>query len=253
MSFGKFCTRILVPLCLPYSLFIGCSVIGLIAGSATSPSHPGRYTVRGGLDSLAPGTDVNIVLYDRTSYQGKFAEVARIPPRLYRRIYDTVTARSSLARLIPRLGQTVTVYSTGGKDSGSFAGVSLGQVLVRTMDGLDTVGVPLDDVAWILISDSLRLEGHLFLKHVHAGTIPGMYVVRLNPDQNVITVGYETVDIVEILPQSSGALTGFLIGAAVDVTVIILAVAAENKAESDCNSQATACNKNSSDCGSSRR
>jgi len=252
MSFGKFCTRILVPLCLPYSLFIGCSVVGLIVGSASSPSRPGRYTVRAGLDSLAPGTDVNIVLYNKTSYQGKFAELARIPPKLYRRIYDTVTAKSSLAPLIPRLGQTVTVYSTGGKDSGSFAGVSLGQVLLRTMDGLDTVGVLLDDVAWIQVSDSLRLEGPRFVKHVHAGTIPGMYVVRLGKDQDMITVGYETVDLVEILPRSSGALTGFLVGAAIDATVLIIACENAERSRSDCGSGSPTYN-NSADCGSSRR
>jgi len=249
MSPGTACKRVLLPLFLPYSLFIGCSVVGLVAGSMTSPSRPGHTTVRAGLDSLRPGTDVNLVLYNRQSFRGDFERLVIIPPKVYGRIYDTVTAKTNYARVIPVRGHAVTVVSATGVDSGAFAGVALGELMIRPANRPDTVGVPLEDVRWIQSGDSTRMEGSLFLRLVRNGTIPGQYLVVLTADHVVVDVGYETVDFVEVMPQSSGAMTGFLVGAAIDLTVVILAVASADRAESDCNSQATACNSNGASCG----
>ncbi|HUI11254.1 MAG TPA: hypothetical protein VL221_13070 [Bacteroidota bacterium] len=194
--------------------------------------------VRAGLDSLSRGTGVNLVLYDRRSFRGDFVQLAPIPNRIYQKTYDTVIAKARYSRLIPRLGQHVVIFSQTGADSGEFAGISLSEALVQPANRPDTVGVPLDEIRWIQSADSNRLDGNVLLKLVHAGSIPGRYDVQLEVDHGIVDVEYERVDLVEVMPTSSGALAGFLVGAAVDLTAAILIMSAERDAESDCGSSA---------------
>jgi len=254
MSPADACKRILLPLFLPYTLFIGCSAVGMLAGSIGSPARDGRVTARSGLDSIPLGTEVNIVRFDRKSFHGEFAGLHPLPPRMYSRAYDTLAAQSAYARMIPKLGQQVTIVTIDGADSGSFRGVMMGEVTYQPPAGLDTVGVPLEEIRWIQAGDSLRLEGSVLRKLVRAGTIPGRTIALMNIDNAQVFIGYETVDIVETMPKSSGALTGFLIGAAVDLTVAILIVSSMNSAESDCKSSQSSCNNsNNANCGSKTR
>ena len=44
MKFITLCKRILIPLFLPYSLFIGCSVVGAVVGGASRPALEGHVT-----------------------------------------------------------------------------------------------------------------------------------------------------------------------------------------------------------------
>jgi hypothetical protein len=71
--------------------------------------------------------------------------------------------------------------------------------------------------------------------------MPGRRVIQLEAGGAMENVPYESIEIVQLRREGSGALAGFLIGAAVDLTVVILLVDAEQKSESDCNNSATSC------------
>jgi len=49
MKFRSVCKSILIPLLLPYSLFLGCSAIGAAVGGAVHPAREGRITSTLGL------------------------------------------------------------------------------------------------------------------------------------------------------------------------------------------------------------
>jgi hypothetical protein len=79
------------------------------------------------------------------------------------------------------------------------------------------------------------------MKLVRAGNMPGRHVILLGSDNEELRVPYESIEIVDVGPSKSGAFTGFLIGAAVDITALILLVSAERSTEADCNRSASGC------------
>jgi hypothetical protein len=246
MRFRSVCSRIIIPLFLPYSLFIGCSVIGTIAGGASQPAREGRVTSTPGLDSIALETDVQLVRYDRSVLEGTFKGIALYPGKMYARIYDTAVSRSAYRGFIPKLNQEIMLRAGGTSDAGFFKGIDRGEILYQPSSGSDTVGVPLDDLEWLQSSDSLRLDGRTARKLVRDGSLPGRRVILLEIGREVRNVPYESVEIVQVKARGSGALTGFLIGAAVDLTVVALLVVSANQAESDCNRSASGCDNNQS-------
>jgi hypothetical protein len=246
MKFRSVSSRFILPLFLPYSLFIGCSVIGTIAGGASQPAREGKVTSTLGLDSIAVETDVQLVRYDRNVLEGTFKGLALYPGKMYARIYDTAVARSAYRGFIPKLNQEIMLRAGGTSDAGYFKGIDRGELLYQPSSGADTVGVPLDELDWLQASDSLRLEGRTARKLVRDGSLPGRRVIQLEISRETRNVPYESIEIVQVKARGSGAMTGFLVGAAVDLTVVALLVISANQAESDCNRTASGCGSNQS-------
>ena len=241
MKFSSLCKNILIPLCLPYSCFIGCSVIGAIAGGAGSPAQEGKITSTLGLDSINTGTKVQLLRYDRVSVEGIYRGLVLYSDRLYARTYEARVSRSAYPGYIPELNQKILLRSSGIEEQGFFKGIDRGNLLFQPDPGEDTVEVSADDVEWLRASDSLRMQGGILRRLVRDGSMPGRRVIQLEEGGGIQNVPYESLEIVRIQGKGSGALTGFLIGAAIDLTVIILFVDAERQSESDCNNTASSC------------
>lgn len=235
----------LIPLFLPYSLFIGCSVVGAVIGGVSSPSRPGRVTSSLGLDSIIEGTEIQLVRFDRSTLDGSFKGLFLYPGKLYARTYDTLVGQSAYRGFIPELNQRITLTSAAGSYEGFFKGIDRGELLFLPVAETDTVSISLEDIDVIQASDSLRLEGKTARKLVRDGTMPGRRIILLEVGRQVVNVPFESVELVQLKGSSSGALTGFLAGAAVDVTVILLVAAAQNQAESDMNRAASGCGNQS--------
>lgn len=241
MKFSSLCKNVLVPLCLPYSCFIGCSVIGAIAGGASSPAQEGRITSTLGLDSINTGTEVQLLRYDRGSVEGIYRGLALYSGRTYAHDYEARVSRSAYMGYVPELNQKILLRSSGIEEQGFFKGIDRGNLLFQPDPGEDTVEVSADDVEWLQASDSLRMPGKILRRLVRDGSMPGRRVIQLEAGGGISNIPYESIEIVQMKGKGSGALTGFLIGAAVDLTVIILFVDAERQSESDCNSTASSC------------
>ena len=244
MKFTSLCKSILIPLFLPYSLFIGCSVVGAVVGGAVHPAREGRITSTLGLDSIEVGTAIRLVRFDRSALEGSFQGLVMYPGKLYARRYDTLVARSAYRGFVPGLNQKITLHSAGMSEEGSFKGIDRGELLFQPASEPDTVSVSLDDVDWLIASDSSRLEGTTIRKLVRDGTMPGREIILLESDNLEQKVPYESIDMVEVVRTRSGALPGFLAGAAVDIVVAVLVFSAEHEAESDCNRSTSGCNGN---------
>ncbi len=245
MKLSSLCKNILIPLCLPYSCFIGCSVIGAIAGGASSPAREGKITSTLGLDSISTGTEVQLLRYDRGTVEGKYRGLALYPGRLYAHDYESRVARSGYMGFVPGLNQKILLRSSGISEQGFFKGIDRGNLLFQPDPGEDTVEVAVEDVEWLQASDSLHMQGRILRKLVRDGSMPGRRVIQLESEGGIQNVPYESIKIVQVKGTGSGALTGFLIGAAVDLTVVILLVDAERQSESDCNNSATSCSNSS--------
>jgi hypothetical protein len=222
MNFSTLCKRILIPLFLPYSLFIGCSVVGAVVGGATRPSLEGRVTSSLGLDSIALGTGVQLVRYDRVTLDGEYSGLVLYPGKLYADRYASLTSHAASGGFIPGLNQRITLQETGGAYEGYFRGIDRGGVLFQPVAGSDTVLIPSEDVVGIQASDSLRMDGKSVRALIRDGTMPGRRMISIRVNDAEQMVAYESVEVVIVKGHSSGALTGFLIGAVVDVTAIVL-------------------------------
>ncbi len=253
MNSSAFCKRILLPLFLPYSLFIGCSAVGAIIGGASRPARDDRVTTRLGLDSISLGTEIQLVRFDKNTLEGEYKGLALYRPRLYATTYDTAVARSSYRGFIPGLDQRITLRAAGKVDEVYFKGIDRGEVLFQPVSGRDTLAVAAEVVESLEASDSLPMQGWALRNLIRDGTMPGRRVILLGGNLGDQTVPYESIEIVLLKGNSSGAMTGFLIGAAVDVTVLIIAAITVNQAESDCNNTATGCMSSSQNCSGSRR
>jgi hypothetical protein len=244
MKFRSVCKSILIPLLLPYSLFLGCSAIGAAVGGAVHPAREGRITSTLGLDSIAVGTAIRLVRFDHISLEGTYGGLAMYPGRLYALRYDTLVARSAYRGFVPKLNQKIALRSAGISEDGFFKGIERGALLFQPASEPDTVSVSLEDVDWLMASDSSRLEGKTIRKLVRQGSIPGREIILLQTDNRGEHVPYESIEMVEVVRTGSGALTGFLVGAALDVVAAIIVIGAEQQSESDCNRSTSGCNGN---------
>jgi hypothetical protein len=251
MKITTLCKRILIPLFLPYTLFIGCSVVGAIAGGASHPAREGKITSTLGLDSIDRGTDIRLVRFDRTVLEGTFNGLEVYPGKMYARTYDTLVARCSYKGFIPGLNQRITLKSLERLEEGYFKGIDRGQVLFQPESDSDTLAVSLDEIEWLQASDSSRLNVRMAKKLVREGSMPGREIILLEVNREERHVPYESIEMVEVRGTGSGALTGFLIGAAVDITAVILIVSAERESEAECNR--TASGSGNQSCTSSHR
>lgn len=244
MKATSLCNRILIPLLLPYSLFIGCSVVGAVVGGAVHPAREGRITSTLGLDSIGIGTPVRLVRFDHSSLEGEYRGLATYPGKMYARRYDTMVARSAYRGFVPELNQKITLRADGISEEDFFKGIDRGEVLFQPASGPDTISVPLDELDWLMASDSSRLGGKTLRKLIRDESMPGRELIELESDNRGENVPYESIDMVEVVGTRSGALSGFLVGAAVDIVAAILVISAEQQAESDCNRSTSGCGGN---------
>jgi hypothetical protein len=251
MKFTSLCKTILIPLCLPYSLFIGCSVVGAVVGGAVHPAREGRITSTLGLDSIEIGTQISLVRFDRSTLEGSYKGLAVYPGKLYLRTYDTAVARSRYRGFVPKMNQKITLWSASRSEEGFFKGIDRGELLFQPALESDTEAVSLDEIDYLQASDSARLAGKTARKLVRDGTMPGREVIMLESNNLEERVPYESIEMVEVVRSGSGALAGFLAGAAVDLIAAVLVISAENQAEADCNRTAAGCGSQS--CTTSHR
>jgi hypothetical protein len=173
--------------------------------------------------------------------EGTYRGLALYPGKQYVRLYESHVARSAYRGYVPELNQRILLRSSGMSEQGFFEGIDRGNLLFQPDPGSDTVEVSVEDVEWLQASDSLHLQGKILRKLVRDGSMPGRRVIQIEAGGEMMNVPYESIEIVQLRGEGSGALAGFLIGAAVDLTAVILIVDAEQKSESDCNNSVTSC------------
>ncbi|HTY57764.1 MAG TPA: hypothetical protein VMF59_03065 [Bacteroidota bacterium] len=245
MKLSALCNRILIPLFLPYALFIGCSVVGAVVGGASRPALEGHVTSTLGLDSIVLGTEVQLVMYDRVTIEGEYGGLVVYPGKLYADRYASTVSHAAYRGFIPGLEQRVTLRETGGSFEGYFKGVDRGAILFQPDAGSDTVIVSPEDVVGFRASDSLSVDGKSVRRLIRDGTMIGRRVITLHVGNADQMFPYESVEVVLVKGHASGMLTGFLIGAVVDVTALILAASAE----SDCQHGTSDAVNRSQSCG----
>ena len=213
----------------------GCSLVGLGIGAAIDSGNPDYVFVTSwGIDTLKVGEEVTFSLKDGSRLAGEFGGVEPGALDPYRARYAEYLAAEGALSPLPRVGDSVLAAFFGGEpirpqvvaygyNTMYFVLPSKSRPSPVRYSHIDTLFY--NGKAW---------SGYSLRNEVHGGRVPLLDVATLlgdHPDSARRFVPLSDISLISVEKSKSGALTGLLIGLAVDVTIIV--VAAVNAADKE--------------------
>ena len=204
-----------------------CSLIGLGIGAISDASKPDQATIQNHqLVAIKPGTICYITLRNEERLIGKFIGIDRVPEDEYAENYAKSRKQNRDVVFLPALGDSIILKLTPEKQlKGNLLGFDFNYVAVQLNGGTEPGLVDLRSITTIMDSDGNLIEGKTIRNLISEGRIPLMSAIviqNLFQNENDSTrVTMDEVSQIELQVKKSGKLTGFLVGAAVDVAVVI--------------------------------
>ncbi len=223
--YQRFLLQCAVAFVAPPLLFHGCSLIGFGIGAISDANRKGGESVAGlaELRTLAPGTGIAMFTHSGSKVEGDFLGMEELNRRDYDRVYLAAIETLGVGGNLPRPGDTIFFNhydSPGGRVRGLFRGVDPGTVVLwRATSRYSFAGMR------NLEGDSARqLDLSALRAFTDEGRLPYITTgVRIQRGNDTVTVPVDDIVWIERSSGGSGKLTGFMVGAAVDVTVLIIA------------------------------
>ncbi len=223
--YQRFLVQCAVSFLVPPLLFNGCSLIGFGIGAISDSNRKGGEAVSGlaELRGLEGGTGIVLITHSGTRIEGDFLGLDELNRRDYDRLYLVQTETLENWNRLPHPGDTISFNhyeAPGRKIRGLFRGLNPGSVVLwqnkgqysfagmRNFEG-DSAR-PIDLVALRTLEEEGRLP------YVTSG-------VTVRRSDDTLTVPVEDIARIERESGGSGKLTGFAIGAGVDVLILIIA------------------------------
>ncbi len=214
----------------------GCTLVGFGIGSAADSGLPDRTNVESWrLDEVKTGTDVSIVLRDGSIYNGEFKGVVRDSLSDYQARYGEYLAGRTRFSRLPRVGDSVWVVLTTRERrrvevvaydyNGIYFSMRQGyQFLVRYTQ-IDTLNS--GDTVW---------SGYALSLAVTDEQTPVLGSIVLEGPSGDERREYPLSDIQQISYKTSkrGAISGALVGFAVDAVVIVAILVSQEKEKAVC-------------------
>jgi hypothetical protein len=201
----------------------GCSLIGLGLGAAGDASKPDYYSFDpSATTALTPGKTYTFLLVNRDSTLGRFIRLDREPSEMYLQEYSHGKGETS----VPALSDSLLLTTIRGRElRGSFQGFDYPRLAaLRMPDRAGLTKVILDRVTALTDSQGRSFDLKAIITSMNNGKIPIMsnYVI----EKETQTIRIPLQDVVEIRQKSKkdGKLTGFLVGAVIDIGIFIAVV-----------------------------
>lgn len=214
----------------------GCSLVGLGVGSLVDAGKPSRREIPGWeVETVKPGSKLDVFLKSGEMLTGKFLGVETAPKEAYAEKYSLAREQAPNDNPLPSLGDTVTVVdSFGERGKGEFLGFDYLSIVLKSEQKPEPVRVSLSPEGTILDGRGNRFEGTALRELTVRGQIPLLSQIlverqRTGPKSSPIQsfrrdttrIATNEISQVQLHLQKKGKKTGFLIGAAVDVAVLI--------------------------------
>lgn len=208
----------------------GCTAIFFNAGQAADERNPGPGLIpRESLVMLEPGSPVLLHLVDSTVVAGRYAGVGLGDSAGYRVAYEAWRSAQADSARWPLLGAPVTAHGKSDppwiRGGGAFAGFTARGVAVEGRKADD----PLAELSFGE-SGAIGIGSRLLYQYdVHRAVDAGLPVltmirVKTEPGGVLRTVPWREVDAVTVGKTRSHAVTGAIVGLAVDVLVVVVIV-----------------------------
>lgn len=213
----------------------GCTIIGLSIGAISDASKPKQVTLPGmSAETVKPGVTVELTLKDGSRRSGKFVGIKHVPVENYEQAYNRSREQRPAGVLLPALGERITVVirSSTAKEpekfwQTDFHGFDHDVVRMNTKVGKERQGWALSSVSKIIDAQNHEIAGETILNLLAAGQIPvlAVPVMILQKAKESTTVAVDQIQQIQITNKRNGTLTGFLVGAGIDATILIIAAA----------------------------
>ncbi|HEX9188758.1 MAG TPA: hypothetical protein VGB87_16880 [Vicinamibacteria bacterium] len=205
----------------------GCTLIGFGIGKAVdhgkSPSP--KPLIQKDLMTLGVGEPLEVQLWDGTKVSGRFRGLQWTPVGQYEPAYEA--ARSGPAPGLPRLGPGATLVRTNGQSSkGEYRGIGPGFVAFGTAGGRVSAA-DFDVVMALTDASGRRIGGRELRTLVAERRVPLVTGISVEQPSGNRIVDSGQVASVSLLRRPGGAWkTGLIVGAVVDVVVVVTAAIA---------------------------
>jgi hypothetical protein len=198
----------------------GCTLIGFGIGKAVDKGHKPKPVAQGDLLTLSQGEPLEVQLWDGTKLSGRFRGLQWAPAAQYEPAYEA--ARAGTAPGLPRLGPGATLVKTNGQSlRGEYRGVGPGFVALGESGGrLSTVD--LDLLMTLTDASGGRIGGRELDALVRERRVPLVTGVSLEQPAGNRLVDSGQIASVSLPGQPGKAWkTGLIVGAVVDVVVVV--------------------------------
>lgn len=211
----------------------GCSLIGLGLGAAADARNPGKeIPIPAGLDTLSVGTDLILVTRDHKTIRGRYLSKGVAADKLYPVKFDQWRSHSKddSSRWVPPFGTAIyvgaSIESRQVLLSGAFAGFDSGTVRIESPRGSDAIGIKIENVVDFRDSSGKSLADRLKMIHTFAAGVPlasrvGIPSIMI-AGTSKLNIALEDILTISVAISGDAKWTGLVIGAAVDVVVVII-------------------------------
>ncbi len=210
----------------------GCSMIGLGVGAAIDANTPKSEPFsEARLNDVKPGTNIYVRLRDSSEIKGKFKSVDTVADLAYRQRYVNCMSKDSLRQILPKYGQRVHITKTSGDTlTGALwgfdmqcKGVMTSPTLYLTTESNTPISaVSLYDVTELTGTGNDSISVLQIRSLVSKGTVPLRSSIYMIEQEWPVNLPYERIQEVGLAHRRNAKTTGFLIGMAIDITLIAL-------------------------------
>jgi hypothetical protein len=222
----------------------GCSVIGLTAGAISDASKPDTITVPGWeMELIEAGRPIKVILKDRNWIEGAFAGIVRVPEEEYAKRYDAFRKEKKGELLLPELGEKIFItlesgaegereflgfdyyYPTAKEEAKaiSTSGIPNHVVYTKSIGDTATGIVTVSGIHRITDQNGNELKGEDLRVLISEGHIPLSSAIAVKNLADTTRVAMDQVYQIDVKAKKTGAKTGFIAGACIDLIVIAIA------------------------------
>lgn len=214
----------LLPIAAACAAATGCSLIGLGIGAAVDSQNKDREIPGWELTEVEPGAPISLLLVDGSRISGRLGGVELIPPSDYASRYAEARRALGSQTPLPALGPGARLLGVqGGSGSGQLLGFTTRGVVFHLEGRADPIHYPYEKVAELSDAEGVAIDGTALRSLVGAGRLPlsAQLILDVGGQSQRIPLDRVTQATVRAKHKGHAKLVGFLIGAAVDVVVVV--------------------------------
>jgi hypothetical protein len=215
----------------------GCCILGFTVGAISDAKKPDSEAIPGWeVSTIKPGTKIGISLRDGTEISGKFRSLEQTSTAEYTSRYEEIRGQQPDGLILPTIGDTITVISKSGDQFvGEFCGFDYEVMCIRLPRMTEPIKGNLDLVSSIIDRRGNVVEMGTIRKLTSEGEIPFLSEIVLQSEGwsywselGEVRIPLDKIYQIQVPVKKRGALTGLLVGAAVDVIVIAVVASGDD-------------------------
>lgn len=194
-----------------------CSVIGYGIGAMADSSQPDKNSIDfAQLKTMTPSFPVVIIMRDSNQINGKYLGTEMIPVSEYAEAYSQTRETMKAIHYLPALGDSFDLPS---KEKVSFFGFDRDRILFKDKRGTIRGG-SIANIDSLVDCGGNITDFKIVNKLIEEGKIPLVTAINIMDATETKRIRLDNIEEIQIMAKKQGRLTGFLIGAVIDLLMI---------------------------------